>query len=58
VTVQNHLQAVGLGANTAIGPYLSRLRASLGHSMISDRRPIALDVAAKGDHQARQCGLA
>jgi two-component system, sensor histidine kinase PdtaS len=26
------------------GPYLSRLCDSLGHSMISDRRPIELDV--------------
>jgi two-component sensor histidine kinase len=61
VTVQNHLQAVGLGANIAVGPYLSSLCASLGHSMISDRRPIALDVAAKGDDipsgQAVRLGL-
>jgi chemotaxis protein methyltransferase CheR len=48
VTVQNHLQAVGLEATVAVGPYLSRLCDSLGHSMISDRRPIELDVQASG----------
>ena len=61
VTVQNHLQAVALGANVAVGPYLSRLCASLGHSMISDRRPITIDVTAKGDDipsgQAVRLGL-
>jgi two-component sensor histidine kinase len=61
VTVQNHLQAVGLGAKVAIGPYLSSLCASLGHSMISDHRPIALDVQANGDDvqsgQAVRLGL-
>ena len=61
VTVQNHLQAVGLGANVAVGPYLSSLCASLGHSMISDRRPITIDVTAKGDDipsgQAVRLGL-
>jgi two-component sensor histidine kinase len=61
VTVQNHLQAVGLGASVAIGPYLSSLCASLGHSMISERRPIALDVQANGDDvrsgQAVRLGL-
>jgi two-component sensor histidine kinase len=49
VEVQNHLQAVGLGANVAIGPYLSRLCGSLGQSMISERRPIMIDVEANGD---------
>jgi len=61
VTVQNHLQAVGLGARIAIGPYLSRLCASLGHSMISDRQPITIDVQAHGDDlpsgQAVRLGL-
>ncbi len=49
VAVQNHLQAVGRGSTIAIGPYLSSLCASLGQSMISERRPIALDVQANGD---------
>jgi two-component sensor histidine kinase len=61
IAVQNHLQAVGRGSTIAIGPYLSSLCASLGQSMISERRPIALDVQANGDDiesgQAVRLGL-
>ena len=49
VAMQGHLEAVGLGANAAIGPYLTRLCDSLGHSMISERRPIKLEVTVNGD---------
>ena len=47
--VQNHLAAGGLVTNVAVGPYLSSLCNSLGLSMISERRPIALDVEVNGD---------
>lgn len=61
VAMQDHLQAVGLGANAAIGPYLTRLCGSLGHSMISERRSIKLEVTVNGDvvtsGEAVQLGL-
>lgn len=46
--VQNHLQATELNAEIAIGPYLSKLCESLGKSMISERRPLSLEVQANG----------
>jgi chemotaxis protein methyltransferase CheR len=61
VTVQNHLQAAGLGPEVGLGPYLSRLCDSLGHSVISDRRPISIDVEVNGEavtsSQAVRLGL-
>ena len=48
VTVQNHLQAVGLGDRVDIGPYLTRLCASLGHSMLREKRSFTIEVTANG----------
>jgi chemotaxis protein methyltransferase CheR len=45
-TVQQQLQASRLGDRIEIGPYLSKLCDSLAKSMIRDRRPLALTVAA------------
>jgi len=45
-TVQQQLQASGLGDKIEIGPYLSKLCDSLAKSMIGDRRPLLLKVEA------------
>jgi two-component sensor histidine kinase len=45
-TVQQQLQASGLNESIQIGPYLSKLCASLAASMIGDRRPLAIKVEA------------
>jgi two-component sensor histidine kinase len=44
--VQQHLQATGRGEKIEIGPYLTKLCATLAQSMISDARPIELKVIA------------
>ena len=44
--VQEHLQATGKGERIALRPYLSKLCATLAHSMINDNRPAALEVVA------------
>lgn len=51
-SVQQHLQASGMGENVAVGPYLSKLCESLAASMIGDNRPIILKVVA-GDGEAQ-----
>ena len=45
-TVQQQLQASGLGEPIELGPYLSRLAEALAASMIGDSRPISLKVEA------------
>jgi hypothetical protein len=45
-TVQQQLQSSGLNESIAVGPYLSKLCASLAASMIGDRRPLAIKVQA------------
>ena len=45
-TVQQQLQASGLGDSIEIGPYLTRLCESLESSIIGDRRPLSLVVQA------------
>jgi two-component sensor histidine kinase len=45
--VQQHLQATGRGEPIAVAPYLSKLCATLAESMISDDRPVSLDVVAE-----------
>ena len=45
--VQEHLQASGLGDLIEIGPYLSKLCATLAASMIGDTRPVSLRVQAE-----------
>jgi len=45
--VQQHLQASGAGETIPVGPYLTKLCASLADSMIGDSRPIALKVSAE-----------
>lgn len=45
-TVQQQLQASGLGDKIEIGPYLSKLCDILAKSMIGDRRPLSLKVEA------------
>jgi two-component sensor histidine kinase len=45
-TVQQQLQASGLNESIEVGPYLSKLCASLAASMIGDRRPLAIKVQA------------
>jgi chemotaxis protein methyltransferase CheR len=44
--VQHHLQASGKGEAIAVASYLSKLCATLAQSMISDSRPITLEVVA------------
>lgn len=46
--VQQHLQATVLGEPIAVGPYLSKLCATLAQSMIGDSRPISLEVLTNG----------
>jgi two-component sensor histidine kinase len=45
-TVQEQLRASGLNERIEIGPYLTKLCASLATSMIGDRRPISIEVKA------------
>jgi two-component sensor histidine kinase len=45
-TVQQQLQPSGLNESIEVGPYLSKLCASLAASMIGDRRPLAIKVQA------------
>ncbi len=45
-TVQKYLQPTSHGEATEVAPYLTKLCASLGHSMISGSRPISLEVVA------------
>jgi chemotaxis protein methyltransferase CheR len=45
-TVQQQLHASGLNQKIEIGPYLSKLCASLAASMVGERRPIAIKVQA------------
>jgi chemotaxis protein methyltransferase CheR len=60
-SVQQHLQASGKGEQIAVGPYLSKLCATLAASMIGDHRPISLNVFAPdgimGSSQAVSLGL-
>ena len=44
--VQEHLHASGHGAPIAVASYLSKLCATLAQSMISDSRPISIEVVA------------
>ena len=43
-TVQQQLHASGLNERIEIGPYLSKLCASLAASMVGDRRPLSIKV--------------
>ena len=45
-TVQQQLHASGLNEKIEIGPYLSKLCASLAASMVGERRPLAIKVQA------------
>ncbi len=45
-TVQQQLQASGLNERIEIGPYLTKLCASLAASMIGERRPLSIKVQA------------
>ena len=45
-TVQQQLHASGLNERIEIGPYLTKLCASLAASMVGDRRPISIEVKA------------
>src|SRR6185503_20038368 len=46
--VQQHLQASGHGEPIAVGPYLSKLCATLAASMIGETRPVSLETAVSG----------
>ena len=46
--VQQHLQASGHGEPIAVGPYLSKLCATLAQSMIGETRPVALETKVSG----------
>ena len=46
--VQQQLQASGSDQQISVGPYLSRLCASLAESMVGDSRPISLKVQTGG----------
>jgi chemotaxis protein methyltransferase CheR len=46
--VQQHLQASGHGEPIAVGPYLSKLCATLAASMIGETRPVALETKVSG----------
>ena len=45
-TVQQQLHASGLNERIEIGPYLSKLCASLSASMVGERRPLSIKVQA------------
>jgi len=45
-TAQQQLHASGLNERIEIGPYLTKLCASLATSMVGDRRPISIEVKA------------
>ena len=44
--MQQQLHASGLNERIEIGPYLTKLCASLAASMVGDRRPISIEVKA------------
>ena len=46
-TVQEQLHATGLNERIEIGPYLTKLCASLAASMIGERRPLSIKVKAR-----------
>jgi two-component sensor histidine kinase len=46
--VQQHLQASGHGERIAVGPYLSKLCATLAASMIGETRPVSLESKVSG----------
>ena len=46
--VQHHLQASGHGEAIAVGPYLSKLCATLAASMIGETRPVSLETEVSG----------
>ena len=46
--VQQHLQASGRGDPIAVGPYLSKLCATLAASMIGETRPVSLETEVSG----------
>jgi PAS domain S-box-containing protein len=46
--VQQHLQASPTGEDIEVGPYLTKLSASLAESMVGDNRLIVVDVVAGG----------
>ena len=46
--VQQHLQASGHGEAIAVGPYLSKLCATLAQSMIGETRPVSLETKVSG----------
>ena len=45
-TVQEQLHASGLNERIEIGPYLTKLCASLAASMVGERRPLSIKVQA------------
>jgi chemotaxis protein methyltransferase CheR len=49
-SVQQHLQAYGLGEEISVASYLSKLCETLGTSIISGNRPVALRVVAGEGH--------
>jgi chemotaxis protein methyltransferase CheR len=46
--LQQHLQISGHGERIAVGPYLSKLCATLAASMIGDTRPVTLETKVSG----------
>lgn len=46
--VQQHLQSSGAGECIAVGPYLTKLCATLAASMIGDTRPVSLETKGIG----------
>lgn len=49
-TVQQQLHASALNEKIEIGPYLSKLCASLAASMVGDRRPLSIKVQSTSGH--------
>ncbi len=60
-TVQEQLHASGLNERIEIGPYLTKLCASLAASMVGERRPLSIKVQATsgsaGSSEAVSLGL-